>query len=70
MKEQGYRVVTLWMSPGEWELCKKAARELRKPLATWIRERATGIAAAELQAGCVQVQPVVWDDEQELFVPR
>lgn len=62
MREQGYTVVTLWLSPGEMTLVKQAARGVAKPLATYVRERATAAAAAELSSLSVRVEQMDDDD--------
>jgi len=40
MREQGCKMVQLWLAPEDWTLIRAAAkrRERWKPIATWIRE--------------------------------
>lgn len=50
MREQGYKLVTLWLSPDEHAIIKAACRLVRTPLATYIRKRAGDVAATEIMA--------------------
>ena len=38
MTEQGYRQVVLWLTEPEWELMRRVAKIVRKPISTMCRE--------------------------------
>jgi len=48
MKENGYKLVSVWLDASEAEVITKAARALGKKLATYTREAAFNVAAAQL----------------------
>lgn len=50
MKEQGYKLVNVWLSPDELAVIERAAKLVERKLATFVREAAFGSAGVVLGA--------------------
>ena len=50
MKENGMRLVSVWLDRAEADVVEQAAKIVSRPLATFVRQAATASAAVILQA--------------------